>query len=310
MVLCLFVSGCSPTSGPGSIQPGGQPNVLVETNQKLSTAPHLFDVYRATNADKAIVFLHGATGTKHFFAYQLGLIPSSVEGDYIGVDEQTILGNKVLAVFPQGQAVLAAPLAFTWSNYVMTSGQDDVQFLRDLVAYLSAHYQITRFYIVGHSNGGMMANRIWCEQPDLFEGYVAIAGPPSERFLAPETACAPSVVKPYIGIVGSQDDMLQVTGNWEAATWSINPLFATGEQMLDPVIIGERYYLSDRVSRRCGESVMDGDADAVTDGNVTSWSFCGDSIKLLRIESGKHTLESLQSTSGKNLLDFVFDFIQ
>jgi poly(3-hydroxybutyrate) depolymerase len=289
--------------------------VIVEPDQKLNTAPHLFDIYRSTSADKAIVFLHGAGGTKHFFAHQLGINLSDVESSYDTVNEQVILENKILAVFPQGQALPQSPGAYTWSNYVMTSGQNDLQFIKDLVGYIAARYQINTFYIVGHSNGGMMANRIWCESPELFEGYVAVAGPPSERFLAPQTPCSPAEVKPYLGIVGSADNVLQVTGNWDASTWTINPLLIApplpvSAEIVDPVLAGERYFLTTRVAQRCGASVKYGDEDAVVEGSLTRWSFCNNSIELLRVESAGHTLESLEARAGRSILDLVLDYLR
>ena len=284
------------------------PRVIVEAYQSLPTGS--FDIYRATNADKAVVFLHGAMGTSHSFAFQVGLIGSFDEGDYSGVDEQVILDNRAVAVFPQGLAVAAVPQATTWDNHVMISGRDDVQFLRDLVAYISGKYQITKFYLVGHSNGGMMVNRVWCEAPDLFDAYVAIAGSPSEHYLLPGT-CTPAEVRPYLGIVGSADAVLQVPGHWGDQTWTINPGLVNPAAFVDPVLIGERYFLDKRVEiMACGEAVGDGDADSVTDGAVTTWSYCNNSIKLVRVEAAFHTFSSLETIAGRSMLDFAFAFLR
>ncbi len=65
------------------------------------------------------------------------------------------------------------------------------------------------------------------------------------------------------------------------------------EAFVDPVVIGERYFLQTRVSKRCAELVQDGDASAITDGSITKWSFCEDSIKLLRVDS-EQGLDALQ----------------
>lgn len=302
LVIFSFIAGCS--------RANEDPGVVVETNQKLSTAPHLFDVYRAANADRAVIFLHGATGTKHYMAYELGLISSYVEGDYTGVNERVILDIKAIAVFPQGQTIQEAPWTFTWSNYVMISGQDDVQFLRDLVSYISAQYGVSKFYIVGHSNGGMMANRLWCEAPDLFDAYIAVAGPPAPHFLS--VSCSPTEVKPYLGIIGSQDNVFQVPNNWEDQKWFINPiLLGNLAAFVDPVpaVVGERYFLPERVALMCGGTVNQGDADAINEGSLTTWSYCSDSIKLARVEGAGHTITSLEDVSGQSLIDIVVDFI-
>ena len=275
-----YVLNTQPTStviDPPPADTDPVPTVLVETNQKLTTSPHLFDVYRASNADKAIIFLHGAQGNKHHAAYQFGINLSDLDAEYGSVNEQTLLGNKALTVFPQGQAISTAPEASTWSNYVTDSGQNDMAFLRDLVGYIREHYGISRFSIVGHSTGGMMANRIWCEDPDLFDSYIAIAGPPSVHFFDPSTLCQPGTAKPYLGIVRSNDAVLGASDHWDDQTWTINQvvMLPAVEAFLNPVVISERNFLKDRASMRCGDVVADDDAGSI-DGVITTWSFCSD----------------------------------
>jgi predicted esterase len=302
--LLAISGGCGKDSNPNTVVSG----VIVEPNQKLSTAPHLFDVYRAEDADKAIVFLHGGAGTNYFFAYQLGLKRDPVGSNYAVADGRVLVDNKAIAVFPQGQAIAAAPVSYTWNNYVMDSGQDDMQFIRDLVSHIAARYNVTKFYVVGHSNGAMMINRIWCEEPGLFDAYVSIAGPPSVHFSDGQTPCSPTTVKPILNIVGAQDDVLQ-NADWEAQVWTINPVLAASPSFVDPDLIGERYFFPTRVTLRCGGTVQAGDADAVSDGATATWTFCNGSIRLIRIESAEHSVESLESASGFSLLDLVFDFI-
>ena len=301
LLLCMALAACGGSSGKSGSAPAPPPAQLdVKTDQKLPTAPHLFDVYRSTNANNAIIFLHGFGVNKHHAAYQFGVNKSDIDSDYSTINGDLLLSNKVMAIFPQGQAVPATPQAYTWSNYVTNSGQDDMQFIRDLVSFISAQYGITHFFIVGHSTGGMLVNRIWCESPDLFDSYVAVAGPPSEHFLDQSTPCSPAEAKPYLGIVRSQDSTLGVSGNWEAQTWTINLSSLTpadaGGAFIDPVVIGERYFLPFRVAKGCGEDVKDGDASATTSGTITTWSFCGNSIKLLRDQSTSDDLEAMQKT--------------
>ncbi|NOY53043.1 MAG: alpha/beta hydrolase [Deltaproteobacteria bacterium] len=308
----FFGCGSGGGSGGGSITTTlpEQPTVIVASDLTLDTAPNSFDIYRATNADKTVIFLHGGGGTKHNFAYELGINLSKVGSDYSDVNEQVLIDNKVLAVFPQGKAIAEEPKAYTWENYVMTSGGDDMQFMSDLVAFINAQYKITRFFIVGHSNGGMMVNRIWCEAPEIFDAYIAISGPPSEHFLN-SAACSPVVVRPYMGIVGSDDMVLQDVSHWEDQTWTIDPwvVSASPKAFIDPVIIGERSFLQDRVTAKCSGIVDGGDADATVNGSITTWSFCNDSIQLVRVDSAGHSIGSLESVSGSTMLDMIFEFI-
>jgi len=313
MLSALFCGcGSGGGSGGGSITTTApdQPTVVVASNLTLDTAPNSFDIYRASNADKAVIFLHGGGGTKHNFAYALGINLSKSGFDYSHVNGQALIDNKVLAVFPQGEAIAEEPKAYTWDNYVMTSGGDDMQFMSDLVDFINAQYKITRFFIVGHSNGGMMVNRIWCETPEIFDAYIAISGPPSEHFLDP-AICSPVVVRPYMGIVGSDDMVLQDIGHWEDRTWTIDPqvVSVSPKAFVDPVIIGERYFLQDRVTAKCSGIVDVGDVDAAVDGSTTMWFFCNDSIQLVRVDSAGHSIGSLESVSGSTMLDMIFEFI-
>ncbi len=306
LVFLLTISGgCA---GEDDVAPDHGSKIVVEPNKTLSTAPHTFDVYRAVGADKAIVFLHGGGNTKSYFAYQLGLKSTPDDSSYDDINGQILLDNKAIAVFPQAQAPEAYPRAKVWNNYVEDSGQDDMQFIRDLVSFIAAHYDVSKFYLVGHSSGGVMTSRIWCEAPELFDAYVSIAGPASAHFLAPETPCSPTKVKPYLKIIGAQDGVWQ-NGDWEAQIWTLAPILELVPTLVEPDGIGERYFLPNMVSLRCGEAVRAGDADAVTDGTITTWSFCDSSIELVRIEAGGHAIESLEGASGYSMMKFVFDFI-
>jgi len=303
--LVIIAGGCG---GDDNSSPDQGSKIIVEPNQKLSTAPHKFDIYRAVDADKAIVFLHGGGGTKEYSAYQLGIKRDPDNSNYDVANEHLLLDNKAIVVFPQGQAIQAAPTIYTWNNYATVSGQDDVQFIRDLVAYITTQFKVSKTCIVGHSMGGVMVSRIWCEAPELFDAFVSISGPPSEHFLDGQTPCTPTAAKPFLNIVGSQDGVLRNT-DWEAQTWTINPVLTITPAFVDSVVIGDRYFLPTSVARRCSGTVQPGDADAVNDGALTTWSYCDGSIKLIRVETAGHTIESLQGTSGLNMLQLAIDFM-
>jgi polyhydroxybutyrate depolymerase len=55
---------------------------------------------------------------------------------------------------------------------------DDVRYIRSVVAHLAAQYGIdqNRVYGIGHSNGGMMTQRVMC-QTGLYAAAVSISGP-------------------------------------------------------------------------------------------------------------------------------------
>ena len=119
----------------------------------------------------------------------------------------------MLLAFPQGQSLQSCQQppcnAFTWNNFVMDSGQDDVGFLSALAAELrgggvsaaapaataTAAFPAlppgARLSLAGHSNGGMMANRVWCETGDaVFDAFASFEGPMPRRFDANVTRAA------------------------------------------------------------------------------------------------------------------------
>jgi len=324
----------TPSGGGGQNSPPAQsPTVTVGPNRTLmsNSTQYSFDVYQASNADKAVIFLHGGGGTKYGFACQIGLnlSTSSTNGcnssdpfnatDYSTINSQVLTDNKAIAVFPQGKSIPGAPGAYTWSNYVMTSGQNDMQFLADLVSYLNSTYKVNKFYLVGHSNGAMMANRVWCENPGLFSGYVAVSGPPSTQFLhSGVPTCNPAQVQPYMGIIGSYDTVLQVinyttaTGpephdnNWESDTWTINPLLDDAA-FLNHVVLGERWYLPYRVNMSCNGTVAAGDSSSTSSDNgiLSTWSFCNNSIQLIRVNGSGHDISSSTDLYGEPAMDTV-----
>jgi poly(3-hydroxybutyrate) depolymerase len=59
-----------------------------------------------------------------------------------------------------------------------TSPLDDVAYLRELVAEVAERVRVdlSRVYVVGFSNGGMMAWRAVCEAPDVFAAAGVVAG--------------------------------------------------------------------------------------------------------------------------------------
>lgn len=307
LVVCAaLLSSCS---GGGSDDSGAAPQPAESLKTvSLPSFPHSVDIYDVDNADKAVVVLHGGAGHNYEIAYNLGLNSSDAPPTQGTIDWAWLHDHKVIAVFPQGQAIASDPSDFTWTNHVMTSGQDDMAFLQALASYIRTQYGVSKVYLMGHSNGGMMANRMWCESPTTFDGYVSIAGPASEYYLAPATSCAPGVVQPYFGIVGDKDDVLQVNGNWPETTWRINPVLTVGSPaFVDPVLIGEWHQQQLRSQAGCG--TLPQLTDSTSDGKVETWTECGNRLKLQRVLQGQHSIDSLEAAAGYRMIDAASAFI-
>lgn len=272
-----------------------------------------FDVYFPTNAKRVVVFLHGGLGKKEISPNQIGV---TVDGT---PDAAWLASKETAFVFPQGSAISSAPAATTWSNYVMTSGQDDVAFLSALADAVRAGTlapmipAIARVYVAGHSNGGMMANRLWCEASTRFDGFAAFAGPASESLRAGASApCAPSAAKPYLGVIGSADETIQTTGNWANPIWTVDPKLTSGPSFVDPDVVNEEtFHREVRVPKVCAAA-----ATAPVDaGTTTTWSDCADKVRLVRVNGADHCLKStaacassLEGTLGKPLRDLLVGF--
>lgn len=80
---------------------------------------------------------------------------------------------------------------------------DDVGYLTSLVREIQGVYAIDpkRIYVLGHSNGGYMANRLACEHADLFAAAVSWAG----ANWSDPARCTPSAPIGYLQIHGTKD---------------------------------------------------------------------------------------------------------
>ncbi|MGE5085364.1 MAG: alpha/beta hydrolase family esterase [Bacillota bacterium] len=297
---CAKNGGDTPSGGTTS----STPTVSVRANQTINGYPHKIDYYIPSNATAAVVFLHGGGGKKEGLENDLGIKNDSTTTNYTvsNSGQSWLLNEKIISVFPQGQT-LDTYNAWTWNNFVMISGQDDVAFLQALVASLKADSTlppINKIYLVGHSNGGMMANRMWCQSPTTFDGYGSLAGPPSSHFalVGGDQACTPSTVQPYIGIVGDSDRVLRSLGNMSAASWSITPVLTTSSATwvdANPTVLNEKLFHSRRVNLKCGGTP----AAPVTSGQLTTYSDCSNSVKLIVISQ---TTISGQASGGDHCL--------
>lgn len=299
-----FLAGCG--GGASITAPDSKPNAAF-LNQAVSGFPHAFDVYQPQVAVRAIVFLHGGLGTKERFAYNLGITKSAEPATDGTVNYEWLNRTRTLAVVPQGQNLAVAPLGRTWNNYVMNSGQDDIAFLRSLASYLKANFGVTKIHVLGHSNGGMMVNRLYCEAPDIFDVHVALAGPGSQHFLDPATLCRPTTKKPYMGLVGALDSTLQVPGNWEATRWTLDPNYSVGRAFVDPVMVGEWTQYVGRAQWVCGETPKI--ADGTISGNVQTWNNCSGRLRLKEALTLDHDLGMPNATAPTAMLDTAFEFI-
>lgn len=315
LLLAASLTAC----GGGGSDAGSGPTPPTVTDQLVSTTvagyPHAVNIYRTAGATRAIVLLHGGGGDLNAVPYQVGLNGSATSTTAATINWAWLDANKVTLVVPQGQHIATNPGAATWSNYAMTSGQDDKAFLQALAAKVRSEFGLADITLMGHSMGGAMTNRMWCESNATFNRYVSLAGPASSTFNQASTPCAPgSAAAPYMGIIGDADSVMQTAGAWEAATWSVNPVVVASsiEAWLNRVVIGEFHQQQARTAMACG-GVLDSNG-FTTSGNVDTWSTCAGRLVLKRVRGADHGVASLDAQMGAastvDVMDAVMGFAQ
>lgn len=195
----------------------------------------------------------------------------------------------------------------------MTSGQDDKGFLQALAAKVRADYGLADITLMGHSMGGVMINRMWCESPATFNRYVSLAGPASSAFSQPATPCTPgSAAPPCMGSIGDSDSVMQTGAAWEAATWQVNPaVVATSrEAWVNSTVLGEFRQQQARTTLMCGRTLDSG--AFTTTGNVDTCASCSASLVLKRVHGADHGVTSLDAQMGAassvDVMDAVMSF--
>ena len=90
-----------------------------------------------------------------------------------------------------------------------SDGVDDVAYIKGAVAYLVARYGIdpARVFGMGHSNGGMMTQRLVCET-DLYAAAVAISGPLNLAV----ASCPDARGRRILAIHGADDQNVPIAG--------------------------------------------------------------------------------------------------
>jgi polyhydroxybutyrate depolymerase len=120
--------------------------------------------------------------------------------------------DHFIVVYPEATLIGNAGTARTWNagrccSPASTSGVDDEQFVVTLLDRLELAYPIDarRVYAVGHSNGGMLAQRLGCEQAARVAAIASVAGSLAL------SSCAPALPVAMIEIHGTADDQVPLS---------------------------------------------------------------------------------------------------
>ncbi len=168
---------------------------------------HIPSAYQASNPAPLVINLHGFGGT----GLQQDLMTNmSNKADEIGF----------IAVHPEGRG---DPQSW-YVGPTVGGRQEDVQFMRDLIACLKGQLSIdaNRIYATGFSNGGGMVNRLGCDLSDV----IAAIAPVSGAYFFYDT-CQPARPIPIAAFHGTDDEIVPYYGgtglppirDW-AAAWA------------------------------------------------------------------------------------------
>jgi polyhydroxybutyrate depolymerase len=95
-----------------------------------------------------------------------------------------------------------------WRDGRLGDGREDVEYLRRLIAHF-VRGRDNDVYVIGASNGGMMAYRMACEASDVIRGAVSVIGNMPQTLVS---TCAPRRPIRFLAINGDADRLVPIGG--------------------------------------------------------------------------------------------------
>lgn len=231
----LFLGACSAGEQLPAMTAGDDP-MLRRVIQHDGIEREYF-VYVPENAGSAaplVVAIHGYTSTATGFAAAHNLNPHADAHDYIVVypqgshfvvDTTNGTGNRVTSwndlaanlgpttagphCIEDSTQYPCPPECGTCDRCAWTSCHDDVGFIEKMLDEVVAEFETdsARTYLLGVSNGGMLALRLGCNLSNRFAAVAPIIGQ-----LAPGYACGPADDVPLLHLFGGADDTVRFDG--------------------------------------------------------------------------------------------------
>ena len=128
--------------------------------------------------------------------------------------DRVTISNPVIAVYPEGSGTERDTVQSWNADRCCSPSNDEPGYIRDvdfisiIISNMEKNYLIdlSRVWVVGFSNGGMMAYRLACEIPDQITGIAVGAGALTVG------NCAPSRAVNVIHLHGEQDSKVPISG--------------------------------------------------------------------------------------------------
>lgn len=146
----------------------------------------------------AILIFHGGSGSPTAASSMQGLTLMDNVADREGF----------YSVYPQ-----ALNGHWTDGRVSTAGGANDVQFTKDIIAYLTNTYKVssTKVFAAGISNGGIMQYQLACTAPGLIRAIAPVA---ADITLAMQSTCHPTKTTPMIMFMGTADQYMPYGGGY------------------------------------------------------------------------------------------------
>ncbi|WP_415062157.1 alpha/beta hydrolase family esterase [Bdellovibrio sp.] len=178
----------------------GIQKIFLQTSQGVRTfsiyVPSTFSKNTALKNPLLLAF-HGGEGTGENLMDQLGSLKVLAEK------------SRIIVVYPDG-------LHKNWADgrgvtEPDVKGINDVQFVRELVAYIKTKFIISQsqIYAMGMSNGGIFSHRLACEASDIFAAIGSDVGPMALNL---RDICKASSPVSVVAIQGLDDPLIPYVG--------------------------------------------------------------------------------------------------
>jgi polyhydroxybutyrate depolymerase len=157
--------------------------------------------YTAAQEWPLVVLLHGFTASGY------------IQDQYMGVSNHVDERGFILLT-PDGLVDRDGSRYWNATDFCCDfyrSGVDDVTYILSLIQEAKERYNINsnKVYLMGHSNGGFLANRIACEAADVIAGIMSLAGTSFSDSARCENTGSVSVLH----IHGTSDETIFYQGN-------------------------------------------------------------------------------------------------
>lgn len=199
----LLMGGCAQWQLQHSQSNDSQPATVITEQINLVERPAII-VSSRSPATGLIVVLHGGMGNPHHLQQRLKLAGLVREA---GVVVAFLSGTQALA--DSGTKRLAWNAGGGCCGLPQQHNIDDVAYVKDAVAALSARFAIApeHVYGVGYSNGAMLLQRLLCETNSVQRG-VSLAG----SLMVASGQCPAAAGKKIVAIHGDADEHVPPTG--------------------------------------------------------------------------------------------------